>query len=62
MSSGTDNISAKMMNICSNTFSENPTKIVNRTIGKLEYPVQMKMAKFIAFYKKDNDMKLITIV
>ena len=62
MSSGTDNISAKMMNICSNIFSENPTKIVNRTIGKLEYPVQMKMAKFIVFYKKDNDMKLITIV
>ena len=61
-SSGPDNISAKIINLCPNIFAENLTKIVNRAIEKCKYPVQMKMAKVIALYKKENDMKLITTV
>ena len=38
--------------MCPNIFAENLTKIFNRTIEKCEYPVQMKMAKVIALYKK----------
>ena len=51
-SSGPDNISTKIINLCPNIFAENLTKIFNRAIEKCEYPVQMKMAKVIALYKK----------
>ena len=49
---GPGNISAKIINLCPNIFAENLTKIFNRAIEKCEYPVQMKMAKVIALYKK----------
>ena len=44
-SSGPDNISAKIINLCPNIFAENLTKFFDRAIEKCEYPVQMKRLK-----------------
>ena len=46
-SNGPDNISAKIIDLLK-IYQKN----VNRAIEKCEYPVQMKMAKVIALYKK----------
>ena len=66
-SSGPDNISKKIINFCPNIFAENLTKIFNRVIEKCEYPVQMKMDKVIALYKKGkrsqaNDYRPISLL
>ena len=50
--SGADNIGARLVQLCPAVFAENLTKIYNNAMAKGEYPVQLKVAKVIALYKK----------
>ena len=51
-SPGDDNIGARLLQLCSDVFSENLAKIYNNSITKGEYPKQLKIAKVIALFKK----------
>ena len=51
-SSGDDNIGQNRIQLCSDVFSQNLSKIYNDSISKGEYPQQMKIARVIALYKK----------
>ena len=51
-SSGADNIGARLVQLCPTVFAENLTKIYNNAMANGEYPVQLKIAKVIALYKK----------
>ena len=63
-SSGPDNISAKIINLCppKNIFAENLTKIFNRAIEKCDSRSKWKWLKLLHSIKMENDMKLITTV
>ena len=51
-SSGSDNIGARLIQLCPDIFADNLTKIFNNAMAKGEYPTQLKIAKVIALYKK----------
>ena len=49
---GPDNIGAKVIQQCPRIFANNLTRIFNNSIGKCEYPSELKIAKVIALFKK----------
>ena len=51
---GPDNIGAKVIQLCLRTFANNLTRIFNNSIEKCEYPSELKIAKVIALFKKEE--------
>ena len=49
---GSDNIGAKVIQLCPMIFADNLTKIYNHSIEICDYPSELKIAKVIALFKK----------
>ena len=48
---GSDNIGARLIQLCPDMFADNLTKIFNNAMAKGENPTQLKITKVIALYK-----------
>ncbi len=53
-SPGPDGIGAKLIQLCPDIFADNLSIIYNKSIQEGVYPVDMKIAKVIALYKKGS--------
>ena len=54
---GPDGIGSKVIKICPDVFSYNLEKIFNKSILDANYPLQMKVAKVIALFKKGDRLQ-----